>query len=387
MWALLLVFVCAALLPDRGGGAWTGYDLVRPRLGATGSNGTVSFVKITSRSVCVEAATSSCQPLNITSLARGSNFGSAVANIGDLDGDGIDDLAVGAPGDTLDYGGDIGLQIAAGSIYIFFMHENATVRNYTRISGLDGNGPKTYANDQFGFSLAGMGDMDGDEIVDLAVGAPGYIIASAYLLHLFRNGTVKSATLIRGKYVGDVPSGLNQTSLTFNNTLESNYTFNGPPITYGNRFACALANVGDFNHDNITDLAVGQVDTRTGKSAVYLLFLNGNGSVQYYTTISSNTSAGLDYPNFSGFGSSILLLPDLNNDTIPELIVGAPTLYESGSLSPNAGTVFVLFMLANGSVNATEMISETRSRAQYGSRAVIPFVVRVSPLTTSRRSA
>lgn len=370
-----LIALAALLLsfPSLAGGVWTGFDLVRNRLGAWGSNETTSFVKITSSQSCRDTLSYLCSPINISSIGVGSNFGYAVANIGDLNGDGIDDLAVGAPGDLLDYGGDIGPQIAAGSVYILFLDDNTTVSSYVRISGNVSGGPEVFSNDQFGYSLAALGDLDGDGIVDLAVGAPGYIISSAYILYLNSNGTVRSHRLIRGAYSGQVPDSLNQTSLTFNMT--QNYTFNGPPITYGCRFAAAMSVLGDIDGNNVTDLAIGQVDDRTGKALVYLLLLAANGTVLSYTTIGPNIGGGPDIASaFTRFGAAIMPFPDLNNDSIPELVIGAPALYEAGSLNLNAGTVFVLQMLANGTVNRTTTISETYGR-RLGSGRVLPFVV------------
>ena len=100
-------------------------------------------------------------------------FGSSVTNIGDLDGDGIQDLAVGAYGDENDNGGDD----YEGAVYILFMNTNGSVRNHTKISdGLAGFEPTTGGqslgyDDAFGWSVANIGDLDGDGIQDLAVGA------------------------------------------------------------------------------------------------------------------------------------------------------------------------------------------------------------------------
>lgn len=368
---LLALPLLLSLLPSSHS-VWTGFDLVRNRLHAFGSNGTTSFIKITATSVCRQSITYSCTPFNITSWNKESNFGYAVANIGDLDGDGHDDIAVGAPGDNIDYGGDIGLQQAVGSVYILFMNENATVNNVTRISGNISNGPVVYANDQFGYSIAALGDLDGDNIVDIVVGAPGYIISSAYILFMHANGTVREHRLIRGAYHGAIPPGYNASSYSY--SIKENYTYNGPPITYGCRFGVSLVAIGDLDGDNTTELAIGQVDPSTGLSNVYILFLYGNGTMKSYTTISAGVGGGPDISKtFTGFGSSLMSFPDLNNDTVPELVIGAPFLYEAELLNVDAGTVFVLFMTKQGVANHSTTISQTSAK-RLGVGPALPLV-------------
>ena len=98
-------------------------------------------------------------------LNEKSMFGKSIINIGDFDGDGITDLAVGAPAD--DDGG-----LNSGAIYILFMNDDGTVKSHQKISGSEGNFEgKIREGDSFGRSIANIGDFDGDGITDLAVGA------------------------------------------------------------------------------------------------------------------------------------------------------------------------------------------------------------------------
>jgi len=98
-------------------------------------------------------------------LSAGSNFGRSVARLGDLDGNGTEDLAVGAPGD--DDGG-----LDQGAVWILFLNANGTVSSETKISEIAGGfGGVLDPQDNFGTSLARLGDLDGDGITELAVGA------------------------------------------------------------------------------------------------------------------------------------------------------------------------------------------------------------------------
>ena len=65
-------------------------------------------------------------------LDENDHIGGSVANLGDLDGDGIADLAVGVPGD--DDGGS-----AHGAVYVLFLNADGTVKSQQKISDTEGN--------------------------------------------------------------------------------------------------------------------------------------------------------------------------------------------------------------------------------------------------------
>jgi hypothetical protein len=93
-------------------------------------------------------------------------FGSALTGIGDLDSNGVNDLAVGAPGDD-DGGSD------RGAAWVLFMRNTGKVESATKISSSNGDLDTNLTDgDRLGSALAGLGNLDGNNADDFAVGMP-----------------------------------------------------------------------------------------------------------------------------------------------------------------------------------------------------------------------
>ncbi len=267
-----------------------------------------------------------------------SLFGSAVARLGDLDGDGVDDLAVGAKGDEDGiYGANI------GAVWILFMNADGSVRSKQRIANSAGGfGGTLDHGDYFGQALANMGDLDADGVDDLAVGAcwdddGGPSRGAVWILFMNADGTVKNEQKI------------SQTAGGFGGVLDDE-----------DLFGCSLARLGDLDDDGVEDLAVGAYfddDGGPDRGAVWILFMNADGTVKDEQKISETTGGfGSILDNIGLFGSALAPLGDLDGDGVEDLAVGNAWDYDGGN---RIGAVWILFLNANGTVKSEQKISAT----------------------------
>ena len=231
-------------------------------------------------------------------------FGEAVAK-GDFDGDGYDDLAVGAPGDQS--GGP-----AAGAVYLFKGTQNGLQpwRKYLA--------PNRAAGDDFGAALA-AGRLDDDGKDDLLVGAPHYRP---------RSGDERSGAVF--VYYGR-RRGLGDRHFLH----QENTGFTGARNLAGDRYGAALA-IGEFNGGGRPEIAIGSPGDLGGGRVYVMERMSGGG----YTRIER---LGDQRDDGDAFGEA-LLAADLGGGDNDELYVGSPETFKANG----AGNVYVFRANADG---------------------------------------
>ncbi|HVS10818.1 MAG TPA: integrin alpha, partial [Planctomycetota bacterium] len=218
------------------------------------------------------------------------SLGSAVVLLGDVDGDGLPDWAAGAPFHN-------NVTTIPGRVYVCKGSTAAAIRVLNGAIG----------GDDFGYALADAGDVDGDGVRDLLVGAPDFPQSSGH-----DSGTPGSVYLFSGA------SGAQLLHVTGDNPNDM--------------FGTAVAGLDDVDGDSIEDFAVGAVgyDGAAANGGLVRLISGASGA-----TIWSAAEAQVD----AGFGARLARIGDLDGDGFADLIVGAPRF---DGPTVDAGAAFVL---------------------------------------------
>jgi hypothetical protein len=214
-------------------------------------------------------------------------FGHAISGVPDVTGDGKGDIIVGAPF------ADSGSTTDRGAAWIFDGATGSLVRELITID------PET--NGRFGFSVAGIGDLDGDGRGDVLVGAPREDVDAS-------NGGVGRVHAYSGA------SGSSLYSVTL------------PTQWSGAGFGSAIAVANNFDDDGVPDFVVTAPYAGSG----------GEGWGYRYSGVDGSTIGYAYYPNAgsTGFGLSVSAAGDATQDGRSDIAFGAP-------LTPNGGTMSV----------------------------------------------
>ena len=258
---------------------------------------------------------------NGPTLTGGDNFGSSIVDIGDLDGDGVNDLAVGAGKD--DEGGS-----ARGAVHIMFMNTDGSVDSTVEINYSTTNGPTLTNTDQFGFAVENIGDLNSDGVNDLAVGAygdddSGGARGAVHIMFMNTDGSVDSTVEINDS------------------------TTNGPELTNADWFGYSIANIGDLDGDGVNDLAVGADKDNAGganRGTIHIIHMNTDGSVDSTVEINNETTNGPSMKDQDFFGFAVANIGDLDGNGINDLAVGAYGDDGGAGVGNNSGAVHLIFL-------------------------------------------
>ncbi len=210
-------------------------------------------------------------------------FGAALASVGDVNGDGFQDLAIGAP----QYDGG---HVDEGAAFVFLGSSTGLVT----VPAWTAEGEQDSAH--FGAALAGARDVNGDGYCDLVVGAPGWDGDSL---------DVGEARVYGGSLVGVSPVPM----------------WSAFGTAAGAHFGSAVSGTGDVDGDGFADVAVGAPDENASavRDGRVSLFAGTPDGVSALATWSADGGA-----DSIGFGSALAGAGDVNGDGFADLVAGAP---------------------------------------------------------------
>ena len=244
--------------------------------------------------------------------AAGDNAGYSVASAGDFDADGFTDLLVGAWGNDTSAAG-------AGAAYVFRGPVTGNYPLWTADLVLQGE----QGGDQAGWAVAGVGDVDGDGMDDVSVGAPyehgdGSYRGAAYLISGGNLGTLslESATaVLQGATAGDLAG-------------------------------FALAG-GDVDGDGYSDVLVGAPENDMGGNAAGAAYLV-RGPISGAVDLASADLVLVGENTDDQVGSALSVAPDIDGDGGYDLVIGAGREDSGGS---DAGAAYIILGFTSGTLD------------------------------------
>lgn len=244
-----------------------------------------------------------------------ANFGGAVATAGDVNGDGFADVVVGSP--FFDNGQD-------GEGRAFVYHGSAAGLSPT--ANWTGESDQPSAN--YGLSVAGAGDVNADGYADLIVGAQGFSSAQY---------TGGRAFVYHGSASGVSPT--------------ANWTAAGGQA--GAAFGSSVAGAGDVNGDGYADVIIGAALFTSGQSGEGRVFIFHGAAAGLATGAASIVESN---QGDAHFGTSVATTGDVNGDGYADVIVGAKD-FANGQFTE--GRAFVYLGSTGGTLPTAEWTAES----------------------------
>jgi hypothetical protein len=202
----------------------------------------------------------------------GANFGAALDVVHDLDGGGLPDLMIGAPGTSFSHQNQ-------GAAYVYSLETGV------RWIQIFGSG----TNARMGHSVANIGDVDGDGVADFAAGEPGADFAAFVdngAVTVISGGTLQFLAVVRGHESGE-------------------------------QFGFALSSWADLDGDGAAEWLVGAPFNSTwGQSGGRVAVISGGAHSVHWNIYGGHQN--------EHFGMAVVGFGDLSGDGAPDFVAGAP---------------------------------------------------------------
>ena len=229
---------------------------------------------------------------------------SSIQNIGDINGDGIEDFAIGSPG----WGDSTADTTAPGRVYVIYGKESGVAWGDIKLGSLNGTdgfiissgsngtaigGSKTTADGMLGYAVSSGGDVNGDGIDDFLIGMPGY-----------DNGVTNRGAvyLVYGRADGSFDANTDLDALVAAG-LAVKYTG-----VNANDYAGTGLAMGDWNGDGIADYGYGvwQSDTGATNAGGYNIYSGSIALLTHsYTVGDDEIWAGTTSPGASAINNGV----------------------------------------------------------------------------------
>ena len=332
-----------------------------PTSTSDGGRSYIVFGKVGATTTYLSAISAGTRGFVINGQCASDQSGWSVAGAGDVNGDGLADVIVGAR-----YGDPTNPTSNAGRSYVVFGTSATTPVNLSAVAaGTGGFVLNGQAQDDWsGFSVAGAGDVNGDGLADLIIGA--------------LKGDFSTVTNSGRSYVVFGKTSTTAINLSAIAAGIGGFVINGQSAS--DQSGSSVASAGDMNGDGLADLLIGALNSdpsgRGNAGRSYVIYGKTTTTAVDLSSIAIGNGgfvvSGQCASDNSGF--SVSGAADVNGDGLSDLIIGAR--YGDPASVSDAGRSYVIFGATTGAFSHTmvDQLGTTGSDTLTGTSAAESFV-------------